>query len=148
MKYFAYGMNTNRSQMATRCAAAVSLGHAVLPDYEFRFAHHADVLENAEFDVNGVLWEITEECLKSLDALEGYPYYYGRKEVTVLHDNEPVQAIVYYMQPGAHDSLPSQGYLAMVTEGYNEHNVPTEQLDEAIRFINRSPLPELEFQYE
>ena len=134
--YFGYGMNTNVSGMAQRCPGAVSLGHAVLPGWEFRFAHHADILKNDTFDTHGVLWEITPEHLASLDTLEGYPFYYLRDAVTVIHNGQPVQAIVYFMAEGHHDSLPSDSYYQMVLEGYKEHNVPTNQLTEALDFIN------------
>ena len=85
MKYFAYGMNTNLHEMAFRCPEAVSLGMATLPGYEFRFAVHADVLANPDFDTDGVLWEISDNCLKSLDMLEGYGYYYERKKIGRAH---------------------------------------------------------------
>lgn len=134
---FAYGMNTNTSGMATRCPGAVSLGHAILPRHEFRFAVHADVLENPEHEVHGVLWEITPEHLESLDRLEGYPYYYNRKEVTVLSGNKEIKALVYFMLDGNPDDYPSTGYYNMVLEGYVEHDVPTHQLYEAVGFINQ-----------
>jgi gamma-glutamylcyclotransferase (GGCT)/AIG2-like uncharacterized protein YtfP len=136
IKYFAYGMNTNLGQMAVRCPKAQTLGHAVLPNYEFRFARHADILENDEYYVDGVLWDITDDCLKSLDALEGYPFYYDRKEVTVIHNNKSVKAITYFMLPGNIDSMPSQGYLDMLYEGYKENAVPVAQIKEAVNFVN------------
>jgi hypothetical protein len=39
-----------------------------------------------------------------------------------------VLAICYSMQPGRADSPPSNSYMNMVLEGYNQHRVPTEQL--------------------
>ena len=136
MKYFAYGMNTNTAQMALRCPGAVSLGASELPGYEFRFSHHADVIENPEFNTQGVLWEITDKCLDSLDRLEGYPTYYQRKMVTVYQDGKPVEAMVYYMMNCPYDALPSDGYLAMLYEGYREHGVSYRQIHESIDFIN------------
>lgn len=135
MKYFAYGMNTNAESMAMRCPDAISLGPAELPRHEFRFAHHADIVENPEFDTFGVLWEITEECLANLDILEGFPLYYDRKRVTVYHNGYPVEAITYYMVGDNPDSDPSEGYLLMLYEGYAEHGVSTEQIQEALDYI-------------
>lgn len=137
IKYFAYGMNTNLASMAGRCPTARSLGSAILPAYEFRFANHADILENDEMDTYGVLWDITKADLRSLDMLEGYPYYYDRKVVEVRHNGRIVRAITYFMNPGNPDAMPAQGYYNMVKEGYLEHNVPTAQLDEAVAFIQR-----------
>ena len=134
--YFGYGMNTNLKGMAERCPGAVSLGHAVLPEHEFRFAVHADVLENKEMNVDGVLWEINRNHLRSLDMLEGYPFYYDRKVVEVIHNGEIKKALVYYMQPGNLDNMPAQSYLDMLCEGYEENRVPLTQLESAIKFIN------------
>lgn len=123
-------MNTNLDSMASRCPKAKSLGYAILPDYSFRFAHHADVVPDLYNKTDGVLWELTEDCLKSLDATEGYPFYYDRKIVTVEAANKAVkyQAWVYYMQPGHNDSPPSDHYVEMLLEGYTEHDVPTKQI--------------------
>lgn len=137
IRYFAYGMNTNLDSMARRCPTARSLGMAILPNHEFRFARHADVLDNPEMDTYGVLWDITRNDLRSLDALEGYPYYYDRKVVEVRHNGRIVRALTYYMQPGAQDALPADSYYNMVKQGYLEHNVPVAQLDEAVAFIQR-----------
>ena len=134
--YFGYGMNTNLTGMAGRCPGAVSLGHAVLPNHEFRFAVHADVLENKEMNVDGVLWEINRKHLRSLDMLEGYPFYYDRKVVEVIHNGAIKRALVYYMQPGNLDNMPAQSYLDMLCEGYEENKVPLTQLKSAIKFIN------------
>lgn len=136
MLYFAYGMNTNRGQMALRCPDARSLGRAVLYGHEFRFARHADIIENPEFNTHGVLWDITAECEKSLDALEGFPDYYLKKQVNVFYNGTPVECMTYYMTGEVIDSLPSDSYLDMLFEGYLEHNVSTEQIIDSIDLIN------------
>ena len=128
MLYFAYGMNTNRSEMAQRCPGALSLGHARLVDRIFRFATHADVVKCRGSYVDGVLWTIDDFHLNALDRLEGYPYYYNRRCLRVAHNDRIVMAETYYMQPGNLDSLPSQGYFDMVVEGYNQHNIPLDQV--------------------
>jgi gamma-glutamylcyclotransferase (GGCT)/AIG2-like uncharacterized protein YtfP len=132
MLYFAYGMNTNTQGMARRCPGAVAFGRSQLLGHRFRFAGPADVQVNRFCRVDGVLWDITESCLKSLDMLEGYPYYYNRKWATVELDGECCQALVYYMQPGNKTSPPSSGYFATVMEGYEEFGVPTKQLWENV----------------
>lgn len=128
MLYFAYGMNTNRDGMAQRCPGALSLGHARLLDHRFRFAIHADVVPCAGSYVDGVLWTIDQFHLLALDTLEGYPWYYDRSEVTVEHRGSAQQAWCYFMQPGNLDGLPGQYYLDMVVQGYDQHQVPTDQL--------------------
>jgi len=137
MLYLAYGMNTNSTEMSYRCPQARSLGPAQLEDYEFRFARHADVIESPGGIVHGVLWEITDQCLASLDLLEGYPTYYERKTVAVTDQaGNTVEALTYYMVGNQIDALPSDEYLLMLYEGYAEHDVPARQIIDAIDYIN------------
>jgi gamma-glutamylcyclotransferase (GGCT)/AIG2-like uncharacterized protein YtfP len=126
--YFAYGMNTNISGMKIRCPRARSLGAAMLPNYRFRFSGPADVVSDPSRDTDGVLWELTDECLAALDRLEGYPTYYTRFIVKVLHNGDFVDAWVYQMTPGHLDSAPSDSYWDCLTEGYRDHGVSTIQM--------------------
>lgn len=128
MLYFAYGMNTNRTGMRHRCPQAISLGAAYLPGYKFRFAGPADVIKDKNHNVHGVLWELTDDCLRSLDKLEGYPFFYSRKTVEVIWQDEVFNALTYYMTPGHKNSSPSNHYFEEVYIGYYEHRVPTDQL--------------------
>lgn len=139
MLYFAYGMNTNTQGMASRCPGAVAFGHARLLGHRFRFSGPADVQVDRRSYVDGVLWDITESCLASLDILEGYPYYYDRKYATVEYAQYKHDALVYFMQPGNKSRPPSDGYFNTVLEGYTEFGVPTDQLyknvTESITFL-------------
>ena len=135
---FSYGMNTNIHGMAQRCPAAISLGHAILLDHKFRFAGPADVVTHPGSVVHGVLWDITADCLKSLDSLEGYPHFYNRELRVVEHLGEEIQALVYFMQPGHNDSGPSTGYYRCLQEGYRAHGVPTRQLVRAAKRAKKS----------
>lgn len=128
MLYFAYGMNTDRTGMAQRCPGALSLGHARLRDHSFRFAVHADVMPCHNSWVDGVLWVIDQQHLNSLDRVEGYPWYYDRAELDVEHRGQLVKAHCYRMQPGNDDAAPTQSYLDSVMRGYEQHNVPTDQI--------------------
>jgi len=146
MKYFAYGMNTNLSQMANRCPEAQSLGKAVLYGHEFRFARHADIIPNPEFSTQGVLWDITPDCELALDALEGYPTYYLKKMVSVFHNGQAVKAMTYYMTGDNPDEYPSDGYLEMLMDGYKEHGVDNTQLYSSLALIQQLDRKQLEKQ--
>lgn len=135
MKYFAYGMNTNLSSMMTRCPNARSLGRAVLPNYSFAFKSHATVIPEMGKTAHGVLWEITPECEKALDHLEGYPVYYNKINVWVEHDGELVPAMTYLMYPDEPDYPPSDSYVNTVREGYRAHGVHQNQIDQALKSI-------------
>ena len=138
MLYFAYGMNTNPTEMARRCPQARSLGHARLVNHSFRFAQHADVEPCADSFVDGVLWEITEDCLRALDQLEGYPGYYNRVVSSVVHEARTYHALVYRMQPGQDDSHPTRGYYNLICQVYRAHGVPTDQLENSVAFSTTS----------
>ena len=113
--------------------------HARLLGHRFRFAGPADVQVDRRDYVDGVLWDITEDCLRALDTLEGYPYFYGRKYATVEFEQGEYNALVYFMQPGNRNRPPSSGYFNCVLEGYEEFAVPTTQLyknvTESITFL-------------
>ena len=146
MKYFAYGMNTNTAQMATRCPGAQSLGRATLMGHEFRFARHADIITDPEFVTQGVLWEITPDCELSLDALEGYPAYYLKKIVRVLHNGKSVECMTYYMTGDLPDEYPNDGYLEMLMDGYRENGVDNRQLYFSLALIQQLDRKQLEKQ--
>lgn len=132
MKMFAYGMNTNLDEMAHRCPGATSLGPAWIDNYEFVFRTHADIVKSAGGICHGVLWDITPAHLKALDALEGYPYYYTRFRVRVNLGDHFVYALTYQMNDQSYIQEPGAGYLQMVTEGYQQNDVPLDQIDHAI----------------
>lgn len=136
MKYFSYGMNTNLASMATRCPKAVSLGAAVLPHYEFEFKSFATVTPKMDEAAQGVLWEITPECERALDRLEGYPLYYGKINVWVEHDGIMVPAMTYLMYPEEELNYPSDSYVRMLEEGYTAHGISTDQINLALEVLD------------
>lgn len=132
MKYFSYGMNTNLSSMALRCPNARSLGAAILPHYAFEFKRFATVTPHMDNEVQGVLWEITDECERSLDRLEGYPTYYGKINVWVEHEGELIPCMTYLMYPEEELEYPSDSYVDMLTEGYESHGISVDQINHAL----------------
>lgn len=132
MKYFSYGMNTNLSSMAMRCPQARSLGAAVLPHYRFEFKNFATVVPAMDEQVHGVLWEISDNCEKSLDRLEGYPIYYGKINVWAEHEGIMVPCMTYLMYPEEEFNYPSPSYVGMLEEGYRAHGIVTNQIDQAL----------------
>ena len=132
MKYFAYGMNTNLTQMAARCPGAVCLGPAWIDNYALVFRHFADIEPEVDSYCDGVLWEITDDNLVALDALEGYPYHYTRFSVVVNTDRGSDIALVYQMVDQSFEQPPSNHYFNTVYEGYEQNNVDTHQLIEIL----------------
>jgi len=136
MKYFAYGMNTNLAEMASRCPGAVNLGPAQIEGYEFVFRTHADIAAKKGAVCQGVLWEIDDDNLDALDMLEGYPTYYTRFSVAVTTTEGTATTLVYQMNNQQSIKMPYSSYLEMVTEGYQENNISCDQLDQALLQID------------
>jgi gamma-glutamylcyclotransferase (GGCT)/AIG2-like uncharacterized protein YtfP len=131
--YFGYGMNTSKISMAARCPNSISLGKAILHNFKFRFAYHADIIRDDTSYVEGVLWDVTDKCLESLDMLEGYPIYYDRIKVDIVQGNKSLPAWVYVMTEGHKDNLPSSGYFDTLVEGYTEHDISTKVLYDEVQ---------------
>ena len=136
MKYFSYGMNTNLASMRMRCPKARSLGAAVLPHYAFEFKNFATVTPDMRNEVHGVLWEITDECERSLDRLEGYPIFYGKINVWVEYQGELVPCMTYLMYPEEEYNYPSDSYVSMLEEGYRAHGIDTKQINLALMALD------------
>jgi gamma-glutamylcyclotransferase (GGCT)/AIG2-like uncharacterized protein YtfP len=128
--YFAYGMNTNREEMAYRCPGARALGKAVLPGYRLEFKSFATIVPSPRETVEGVLWTITESDELALDILEGYPEFYDKKHVKVQQDIDYI-AMTYIMNPREKGYAPSDGYYSMVSEGYQAFGLSQQQLLDA-----------------
>lgn len=126
--YFAYGMNTNRNEMHSRCIDAVDLGAAVLENYQFCFRIHADIERSNGCCVQGVLWEISDRDEASLDILEGYPDYYTKIQVQVQHQGQLVTAMAYVMTDADYTAAPSAHYFTTVAEGTISHGNSINQL--------------------
>jgi gamma-glutamylcyclotransferase len=137
---FSYGMNTNKNQMASRCPNAIPIGYAILPGHCFRFSGCADIVPNSHTQVDGVLWEITDQCLAALDCLEGYPRYYNRKTVLVKSKDQFYKSLVYFMIPGNEDWPPSQSYYQTIVDGYDSFNVPKYQITKALKSLTEQTI--------
>lgn len=136
MKYYlAYGMNTNLDSMKRRCPKAISLGSVILPDHVLKFKGCCDVEYSLGQDMECALWSITDECEMSLDILEGYPSFYNKKTVYVEVNGDIIQAMIYYMNPGHQLGIPSQYYLDMVVDGYDDHNMNVSQIESALEEV-------------
>ena len=129
--YFAYGMNTNRDEMAYRCPTAVALGRAVLLGYRLEFKSFATIVPSPKETVEGVLWTITDSDESALDMLEGYPEFYDKKTVSVEHSGQSYIAMTYIMNPREKGYAPSDGYYSMVSEGYQTFGLSQQQLSDA-----------------
>ena len=72
--------------------------HRVIADAKFLGEHITDdkytmislggfpgVLENGKTAIKGEVYEVTDDIFASLDRLEGYPSFYGRKQIDTVY---------------------------------------------------------------
>ena len=83
--YFAYGSNMNHKHMQYRCPKAKFIVDIHITGYELVFRSVADVQQSEDSSVTGALFEITEDCERSLILYEGYPNLYTKKYVNRWH---------------------------------------------------------------
>lgn len=121
---FTYGMLTNNDVMPE---SAIRLGPAALPGFGWEMLCYANVYDKPGNMALGVLWEIDYDILEDLDYREGYPNFYSREYVDVLHEGIPKLAWVYVMTEDYRKvltgSTPSESYLNLVIEGFKTDGI-------------------------
>jgi gamma-glutamylcyclotransferase (GGCT)/AIG2-like uncharacterized protein YtfP len=122
--YFAYGRNTNRSEMKRRIPSAKLQGNAVLPGFTFQLQCFANITKKKYGVVMGVLWEIPQQELRTLDSIEAY---YSRHRVSVysIQRRKWETAEVYFMKPRKCSTRrrPLQSYVNYLREGYRQNGL-------------------------
>lgn len=126
--YFAYGSNLDLGQMRARCRSATPLGPATLPGVRLVFAGHsptrgggvATVERDADAQVQGLLYTLTEADLAALDRCEGVPFTYDRVLKTVVDEHgRRRRAQVYRLAPDlAEEALPGPRYFGIISRAY------------------------------
>ena len=145
MKYFAYGSNLDRVQMAQRCPGARLIGPAQLANHRMCFPRRSPVRGCAVASVEpckggviwGVVYELDDDDLGSLDAREGYDPVnrsainrYCRVDVTVHRvGGEKVKAVAYVAVPEENSGRPSADYLKHIIDGAVAHSFPDDYVE-------------------
>ncbi len=123
--YFAYGSNLCVAQMARRCPDATNPRPATLADHDWLINERgvATVEPSRGTQVHGVVWELSDRDLATLDSAEGVPVRYRRDRLTVHTGDGRADAWVYIdhrVQTGA----PRPGYLERIIDGALHHGLP------------------------
>lgn len=147
MLYFAYGSNLDdpdRRARTTPDPLTRVVGPAWLPDHALAFGYASmsrgggvlDVRPHVGSLVPGVLYEIRNGGLKTLDHKEGHPSCYRRRNVVVLtEDGGMMEALTYEVVAERRRPFvpPTEDYLQVVRRGYRTHGLPQEILEAAAR---------------
>ena len=144
MLYFAYGSHMDPEQMRRHCPNAEVVGIASLDDYRLDFPRFSNDWGGGTASIHlahgekmwGVVFELTESDLESLDKYEGY---LGPDNQHNVHDREHVtleltraddgsiprrvRAWTHIARP-AHASPPSAKYKECMLSGATAHNLP------------------------
>lgn len=148
MLYFAYGSNLDPAQMAERCPGHLVVGLASLHDHRLAFPRFsqewgggtASLVPAHGRQVWGVVFDVTEEHLRTLDGYEGcrgpgdQHNAYDRETVTVEivrpdDGSVPrrVRALTYVARP-SNPQPPSRRYLDTILRGAVHHRLPDDYL--------------------
>ena len=128
--YFAYGSNLALWQMKSRCPECEVHGLATLAGHSLTFAGRPKrdrggvltVVPAEGRTVPGVVYLLSSADLDALDACEGYPYWYQRKQLAVqLATGEEVEAWTYYIPEGSiTEREPDPWYFELIRKAYRE----------------------------
>ena len=146
--YIAYGSNLNVQQMQMRCPHAKVAGTAILEGWELLFKGSKTgsylTIEKCDGGVVPVaVWEVTESDEAALDRYEGFPVFYDKKELRVAlrgirsGKNRPVTAFVYIMDETRPFGRPTDYYLRVCREGYEQFGFDPEILMQAVERSTR-----------
>jgi gamma-glutamylcyclotransferase len=132
--YFAYGANLDLRRFRRRCPGATVVGRARLPNYQLAFTRYsraekggvADIVPQPGAEVWGALYEIDASSFAALDDYEGAPRAYRREPVRVIDNAGLEREATAYIGNKTGDFAPSRQYLAQITRGAREHNLPEE----------------------
>lgn len=139
--YLAYGSNLNIRQMRYRCPSAKPIGITAIPDYELLYkgsgtGAYLTIEPKKDGLVPIAVWEVTEADEKRLDAYEGCPTFYYKKELRLpvkLRNGKTkkVDAFIYIMHEERRHGIPSLIYIRTCEEGYRNFGFDTKFLDAA-----------------
>ena len=130
--YVAYGSNLNLGQMAYRCPTAEVFGRGVIDNYELVFNRVASIERKDGAKVPVAVWSIDDECEKSLDRYEGFPWMYRKEDIeVVMEDGRKVKGLVYIMNDDRRE-LPTQSYYDVIANGYEDVGLDRKYLRNAV----------------
>ena len=134
MLYFAYGSNLNHFQMKRRCKDSIFLKKYDLKGYRLNFRSKyraADIEKKRNSIVQGALFEISKSDEKKLDVYEDYPILY--KKMYFKYYNKKV--MTYIMSKKTQFRYPTEKYLNVIKQGYNDCKLDSKFLQNALRPI-------------
>ena len=95
-------------------ATIVGKAKTVYPDYEMAdLGAFPGVFLNGEYHIEGEVWEVDEDTMEDLDAIEGYPDFYNRQ---LTHTTEG-KAWMYYLPGDTYKSYKGERGNQVIEDG-------------------------------
>ena len=93
MKYFAYGTNLSMARLTSRCPSAIKYATGILKNHKLIFNSRgvASIIASDESEVYGLIYDIPDSQITSLDNYEGVP----KQRFLIETDNEEVDCLIY-----------------------------------------------------
>ena len=136
--YVAYGSNINVSQMEHRCPTAEIVGTGWIDNHYLAFGGRteravATVKPRKGSKVPVLVWTVDESDELSLDRYEGFPHFYRKEMIPVrMDDGRNLDCMVYLLNPRIR-GIPSEFYVDIIREGYQDVGLDEAYLDKAIK---------------
>ncbi len=123
IKYFAYGSNLNKKQMASRTPFATSLGSFYIENWRLVFRGVADIEPHEGGLLPVGMWQITKPDEDALDVYEGYPRLYRKEDIL---------GMMTYRMNSDRVMPPSEMYFDTILTGYRDFGLDEEPLWKAL----------------
>jgi len=132
--YFAYASNMEPRRFRRLCPGGTVVGPARLPGRRLAFSRYSrqrrggssDIVPDAEAEVWGVLYEVSDADLETLDRSEDVPAAYRRQTVVVEDAEGRERQAVTYVANRTGDFLPHRDYLRLIVQGAEARGLPRE----------------------
>lgn len=125
MRYFSYGLTVATHEMYQACPDAILLGPATLWSHELRFANQTDIILNVRSNVQGILWDISEEYIDMVTAYERHDH---KRQLMIKYNNDTMRAWTSYKRPETKPHQPTWDYWQDLEFAYSEANLPVDTL--------------------
>lgn len=144
--YLSYGSNLNLLHMKQRCPYSKLVGKTILNNHRLVFKGKKQngflTIEPSEQSIVPLgIYEISNFDEHQLDIYEGYPTLYYKETISVLLNGQPIQGIIYIMNPFYSYAIPRMEYLQICKEGYEligfNKNILSQALETTIDNIGK-----------
>jgi len=126
--YFAYGSNLCIRQMNKRCPNNLKMGIGRLQGHRWIITNrgYANIVKSFDDEVWGVIYVISMQDEKKLDAYEGVETKcYKKENLEILIDGR-IQNCLTYVDPITIEGIPTFTYANTINEGLSDSKLPEE----------------------